>query len=157
MMPTSVDDRYVHRDKHCTPRDPINAGETRLKWYDLASADTRVPEATHVKARELVSSLSRPGDLGFVILHRCGQSFYFLLIQTWVNENELWETAYAKASDDHPEFTLWPRDQPHKPTFCVWELGAVWAEQQAWRRYLLSSRDEAAKRAYLSDLFEGAV
>lgn len=156
-MSSSVAEGYVHRDKRCTPREPIVVGQAHLKWYDLAAPDAGVPQAVHAKARQAVSALDLPGDLGFVILHRCGQSFYFLLIQTWVNENELWETALAKASDDHPEFTLWPREKPHKPTFCVWELGAVWAEQQAWRRYLVSPRDEAAKRAYLSEHFEGAV
>lgn len=48
-------------------------------------------------------ALSLSGDLGFAILHRCGESFYFLLVSTWGNDNELWETvaylqdAYAGA------------------------------------------------------------
>lgn len=40
---------------------------------------------------------------------------------------------------------------------CVWELGAVLHEHQAWTRYLRSSRDEKAKRAYLNDQFTGSV
>ena len=36
-------------------------------------------------------------------------------------------------------------ESTHRPTFCVWELGAVWHEQQAWSRYLRSSRDESAE------------
>ena len=39
------------------------------------------------------------GELGFVVLHRCGESFYFLLVCTWRNENELWETVWAKDGD----------------------------------------------------------
>lgn len=31
-------------------------------------------------------------------------------------------------------------DGPHRPTFCAWELDAVWHEQQAWSRYLRTSR-----------------
>ena len=42
------------------------------------------------------------GELGFVILHRCGEDFYFLLISTWRNENELWETVWAKAGEASP-------------------------------------------------------
>ena len=156
-MSQSVAESYVHQDKYCTPRDPIAAGGTRLKWYDIALAETPVPDAIHAKARALVAQQELAGDLGYVILHRCGQSFYFLILSTWVNENEVWETVFAKRSDDDPEFALWPREEPHKPTYCVWELGAVWAEQQAWRRYLVSPRDEAAKRAYLGAGFEGAV
>jgi len=45
----------------------------------------------------------------------------------------------------------------HRPTFCVWELGAVWHEQQAWSRYLRSERDDAAKQTYLRDSYEGPV
>jgi len=32
------------------------------------------------------------------------------------------------------------------PAFCVWELVPVWHEQQAWKRFLESARDEAAAR-----------
>ena len=45
-------------------------------------------------------ALGRLGELGFVILHRCGESFYFLLVCTWRNENELWETVWAKDGDE---------------------------------------------------------
>ena len=43
------------------------------------------------------------------------------------------------------------------PTFCVWVLGAVWHEQQAWTRYLYSERDDAAKYAYVQDQMTGLV
>ena len=72
------------------------------------------------------------GELGFVILHRCGDDFYFLLISTWRNENELWETVWAKAGEHEPAFVPWPLAAGHHPTFCVWELGAVCHEQAAW-------------------------
>ena len=73
-----------------------------------------------------------------MILHRCGESFYFLLVSTWRNDNELWETVWAKDGDDELGFQPWPIEGTHRPTFCVWELGAVWHEQQAWSRYLRS-------------------
>ena len=34
----------------------------------------------------------------------------------------------------------------HRPTFCVWELGAVCHERDAWSRVPRSARDEAARR-----------
>ena len=80
--------------------------------------------------------------LGFVVLHRCGESFYFLLVSTWQNDNELWETVWAKDGDDDPEFHPWPLEGSHRPTFCVWELGAVAHERLAWSAYLLSDRDD---------------
>jgi hypothetical protein len=97
------------------------------------------------------------GDLGFVVLHRCGGEFYFLMVCTWRGSNELWETVYAKPDDAADRFGVWPRQGRHVPTFCVWELGAVWHEQQAWVRFLSSARDDAAVAAYLTDQFTGLV
>ena len=67
------------------------------------------------------------------------------------------ETIWAKAGESDAFFRPWPREGTHAPTFCVWELGAVAHEREAWARYLRSGRDEAARRAYLGDLYEGAV
>jgi hypothetical protein len=153
----SVSPDYAHRDKFCWPGAPINAGSTRLKWCEVAPREEPVPEAIRTMARAVVENMDVPGELGFVILHRCGASFYFLIVSTWLGNNELWETVYAKKDDADPGFALWPRPAPHLPTFCVWELGAVWAEAQAWKRHLTSPRDETAKLAYLGDRFEGVV
>ena len=57
------------------------------------------------------------------------------------------------ASGFHP----WPLEGTHRPTFCVWELGAVWHEQQAWSRFLRSERGEEEREAYLHDSFAGEV
>ena len=92
-----------------------------------------------------------------MILHRCGESFYFLLVCTWRNENELWETMWAKTGDDDVFFRPWPAEGAHRPTFCVWELGAVCQEREAWTRYLCSARDEVAKQSYLRDTITGIV
>ena len=101
--------------------------------------------------------LAFDGDLGFVILHRCGESFYFLIFSTWRNENELWETVWAKNGENDPVFHQWPREGTHCPAFCVWELGAVCHERVAWSDYLRSDRDVAAREAYLADTFSGEV
>ena len=95
------------------------------------------------------------GELGFVILHRCGQDFYSLLISTWRNENELWETVWAKPGAEAAAFAPWPLDGGHHPTFCVSELRAVCHEQGAWSRYLRSARDAIAKKEYLKDTYTG--
>jgi hypothetical protein len=46
----------------------------------------------------------------------------------------VWETVLAKDGDADPSFRPWPADGPHRPTFCVWELGVVCHEQRAWTR-----------------------
>jgi hypothetical protein len=154
---------YRHISKLIRPGPRLTLGDAILKWYDIAPEDVPVPGEIRKLARAALRAGSKSGelalngDLGFVILHRCGESFYFLLVSTWRNDNELWETVWAKDGDDDPEFRPWPIEGTHRPTFCVWELGAVWQEQRAWSRYLCSERDEAATQAYLQASFEEAV
>jgi hypothetical protein len=154
---------YEHVSKHVSPGPSIVVADAILKWYDVAPADAPVEDdvraLAEVSLRQAARSgdLSLAGELGFVILHRCGESFYFLLISTWRNENELWETVWAKNGDADPTFRPWPIEGTHRPTFCVWELGAVCHEQRAWSAYLRSPRDDADKQAYLESSYEGTV
>ena len=159
---SAVQAGYRHLTKAITPAPGIELGESSLKWYDIAPADEPVPGPIRALARGSLrgavdsGAIALDDDLGFVILHRCGESFYFLLVSTWRNDNELWETVWAKdgdASGFHP----WPLEGSHRPTFCVWELGAVWHEQQAWSRFLCSERDGEARDAYLRDSYAGEV
>ena len=96
----------------------------------------RTPQPARRGPRPARSATS--ATLGFVVLHRCGEDFYFLLVCTWRNENELWETVWAKNGDADVFFRPWPADGAHRPTFCVWELGAVCHERDAWTSYLRS-------------------
>jgi hypothetical protein len=153
---------YRHVAKLIRPAPAIELGEAVLKWYDIAPADAPVPCPVQVLARGGLHAAAESGSLdvdglGFVILHRCGESFYFLIASTWRNDNEVWSTVWAKDGEADRAFRPWPREQPHIPSFCVWELGAVWHEQQAWSRYLRSPRGAAARDAYVRDTFEGEV
>ena len=159
---SAVGTGYRHATKEIEPAPAITLGETVLKWYDIAPADEPVPSHVLVLARGTLHVAAQDGaldlvdELGFVILHRCGESFYFLIVCTWRNENEVWSTVFAKDEDEHA-FRPWPVEGAHRPTFCVWELGAVWHEQQAWSRYLRSERHDEARHAYLHDTFAGEV
>lgn len=159
----TVDPGYRHIAKVARPEPSIMLGDSILKWYDISAAETPVPLAIRALARRCLrdgakaGALEPAGDLGFVILHRCGQDVYFLLVSTWRNENELWETVWAKNGDDDVLFRPWPVEGTHRPTFCVWELGAVAHERMAWISYLRSSREEAARQAYLRDCYTGVV
>ena len=154
---------YVHVEKLVRPEPSLLLGATALKWYDIAPDDEPVPLATRALARRCLrdahksGSLGVEGELGFVILHRCGDDFYFLLVSTWRNENELWETVWAKSGEADVFFQPWPIDGTHRPTFCVWELAAVCHERRAWTDYLLSSRDDEARRRYLASSYEGVA
>jgi len=152
---------YVHAPKTVRPGTILVLGGAVLKWYEIAPDDAPVPLRVRDLAYEAVcrgvaaGELELGDDLGFVVLHRCGESFYFLLVSTWRNDNELWETVWAKDGADATTFEPWPVEGSHRPTFCVWELAAVCHERRAWSRYLRSARDAAARQAYLLDSYAG--
>jgi hypothetical protein len=158
-----IDPGYRQHPKLIQPGARLEAVGAVLKWYDVAPADQPVPTAigemarAHLVGEAAAGRSELEGDLGFVVLHRCGAEFYFLMVCSWRGSNELWETVYAKPDDAAGGFDVWPRATRHVPTFCVWELGAVWHEQQAWVRFLSSARDDAAVAAYLADQYAGPV
>ena len=78
-------------------------------------------------------------------------------MSTWRNENELWETVWAKDGDGDVFFRPWPIEGMHRPTYCVWELGPVCHERAAWSEYLRSPRDDASRKSYLRSSYEGVV
>jgi len=153
---SGVDPAYRHGPKHVSAGLPLETPGATFKWYDLYREDAPIPEAIVALARTCIMSteLEVPG-LGFVILHRCGSEFYFLIACTWRNENELWSTVFYRDGERMPEFESWPREGNHKPSFCVWELVPVWHETQAWTRFLRTSRDGEAAMAWLNDRYEG--
>ena len=160
-----IDDRpgYRHDAKLARTGQSVALGNTLLKWYEIAPESDPVPASTSDLARLGLADAARLGELrldgevGFVILHRCGEAFYFLLVSTWQNDNELWETVWAKDGPDDPEFHPWPLEGTHRPTFCVWELGVVAYERIAWSRFLRSARDRDARLEYMRDTYEGVV
>jgi hypothetical protein len=158
-----VKEAYRHGAKEVTPGEPISLNGTILKWYRLYSqeegvgAPSRLPEIEQLARSYLERHSLEAKGLGFVILHQCGTQFYFLIVNTWRGNNELWETVFYKDGDSMADFALWPRDSMHKPAFCVWELMPVWHETKSWERFLTSARDEAAVRAWLDDLYAGAA
>ena len=158
----SVAADYRHAEKFAHAEPGLALGETNLKWYDVAPDDAPVPLAIRAVARRCLRDAARAdelgtlGELGFVILHRCGEDFYFLLVCTWRNENELWETVFYKDAG-MAAFAPFPRDAEHKPMMCVWELVPAWHEQEAWVRFLGSARDAGAAQRWLDERYEGAA
>jgi len=153
-----IDPEYRHAPKRVTPGEALELRGTVLKWYAVHAEDLPVPDEIAKLARSYLTKgqLGARG-LGFVILHRCGNDFYFLLVSTWRNNNELWETVLYKNGDAMTDFAPFPREESHKPTFCVWELAAVWHEKQAWERFAQSARDEPAVEVWLRDRYAGAA
>lgn len=149
---SGVDPSYRHEPKNFGCEPPLELPGALLKWYGLHTADLPIPEEISLLAREgLASDPPAASGLGFVILHRCGMDFYFLIVCTWRNSNELWESVLYKNGDAMKGFEVFPRQRSHLATLSVWELAPVLREKEAWGRFLRSPRDEAAGRFWLSD------
>ena len=155
---SGVKENYRHAAKRVASGAPIESTGAVLKWYALYAEELPVPDEIDRLARACLArtSLEAKG-LGFVILHRCGPNFYFLIVSTWRGNHEVWETVFYKDGDAMDDFSLFPREGMHKPTFCVWELAPVWHEKEAWERFLKSARDESAVQAWLRDLYAGSA
>jgi hypothetical protein len=157
---TGVDPAYRHTAKLATPDGEVALGDARVKFYRLAPADKAVPDAIADDARTFLPGALDLGDeRGFAILHRCGESFYFLLVSLWRGSNELWEAVFYREEGMTGFATFdpaYPAGGP-RPTFCVWELGVVAAESAAWASFLASARGAADDRAWLADRFSGTV
>lgn len=157
----NVSGDYRHLPKQVTPADGLALPGAYLKWYDVHRDDARITIGTRDQARDFLRGEASAGqlalrdELGFVILHRCGPDFYYLIACTWRNDNEMWQSVYQRAGGE--AFAPVPRDGEHWAVQCVWELGATGHERLAWARYLRSARDETAKRHYLVDVYTGAA
>src|SRR5437667_215327 len=89
-----IAESYEHAPKRVRPGESIETDGAMLKWYQLAPQDRQVPDEIDRLARSFLArqtNLEARG-LGFVILHRCGEDFYFLIVNTWRGNNEVWET-----------------------------------------------------------------
>ena len=153
---SGIGDNYRHKPKRVTPGDSIETAGAILKWYAVHLEDQPVPDEIDGLARSFLerTALEAKG-FGFVILHRCGEDFYFLIVNTWRGNNEIWETVFHKNGDAMSDFMVWPRETVHKPTFCVWELAPVLHEKESWERFLLSDRNAGAAQTWLSDVYAG--
>jgi hypothetical protein len=157
-----VPEGYTYYEKVITPRDGIVLPNAYLKWYDLYPDDAEITDEQRAECRTFIEKeaeagrLKLEGDLGFVILHRAGPML-LLLITTWRNTNEMWESIYVKEAAKPEPYTKLTFVAGHRGTYCVWELGAVWHERHAWVRFIQSKRDNKAKLAYISDVFSGRV
>ncbi|GHO93323.1 hypothetical protein KSF_033710 [Reticulibacter mediterranei] len=156
-----VASEYRHRPKVTRPGPALVTPAVHLKWYDIYYEETPVSAQLVDQARSFLLAELEAGrlplknEIGFVVHHQCSAA-YILYISTWRNENELWETIYIKDLAANGTFQQLERSAT-TPTYCVWVLGVVGHEQQAWTRYLYSPRDNVAKYAYVQDQMTGPV
>ncbi len=163
----SVPAEYRHHQRLVTPEQGISINGVWFKWYDIRRPGVEIPEALNKETRRFLSieaeagRLSTNGELGFVIFHLADgphgtNTLGILMVMTWRYSNEIWKTLYLKNVDEDSPYDV-VVSESNVPTYCVWELGAVLHEQQAWIRFLSSNRDPQSVRVYLGDQFEGLV
>lgn len=149
---------YHYYQKLVTPRPDLNLPTAYLKWYDIYPADAEITPEQFAESRTFLTAeipkLKLQDELGFVLLHRAG-TVLLLLLTTWRNTNEMWESVYWKEVDSGAEYRPLLFENSHRGTYCVWELAPIWHERHAWVRFLSSPRDVAAKLAYINDRFSG--
>jgi hypothetical protein len=155
-----VPEGYTYAKKLVTPGQDLSLPNAYLKWYNIRPADVEITQEQIAETRAFVAAeaerLRFTDELGFVLLHRAGPVL-LLLLTTWRNTNEIWESVYVKDIARGGGYALIEFEQTHRGTFCVWELGPIWHERHAWVRFLSSKRDVEAKLAYVNDRFSGLV
>lgn len=153
---TPVDPTYRHYEKTTLSRGIVTPNNSHLKWYDIAREDQSIgPSIRNLAQKFLEEQAASSGapsenELGFILLHRCGESFYFLMLCTWRNCNELWKTVCYYDTEKRDDFALFPQEEHHKGTFCIWEMNVVAHEALVWTKYLNSDRSQKDQDAYLS-------
>src|SRR6266436_3327324 len=110
-----IDPKYRHTAKQVTPGEMLETSGAVLKWYAVHPEDRPVPDDITQSARAyLLKTPLEARGLGFVVLHRCGNDFYFLIVCAWRGSNEVWETVFYKNADAMLDFALFTRDKTHK-------------------------------------------
>lgn len=156
MKKAPVSPAYAHHDKVAHSQGIVRPNSSHLKWYDIARNEQTIGQSVRDLALKYLNEQSASSDvphdneLGFVLLHRCGENFYFLMLCTWRENNELWKSVYYLDAGKMDCFAVFPQEEHHKGTFCVWEMSVVAHETQAWITYLSSDRGQEDVDTYLS-------
>lgn len=155
-----VPEGYEYYKKYVKPAEDLSLPTAYLKWYDIYPSGSEISEEHAAESRAFLTTeiekLNLEGELGFVFLHRAG-SVLLLMLMTWRNTNEIWESVYVKDINQTDGYEMTQFAGTHRGTYCVWELAPVWHERHAWVRFLSSKRDDEAKLAYINDRFSGLV
>ena len=155
-----VPEGYDYYKKFVEPGEDLILPTAYLKWYNIFPAGSEFSSEQTAACRAFVEAevekLNLKNELGFVLFHRAGSAL-LLMIVTWRNTNEMWESVYAKDINQTSGYQIVEFGGTHRGTYCVWELAPIWHERHAWVRFLSSKRDHEAKLAYINDRFSGLI
>ncbi|NGN44406.1 hypothetical protein G6N74_25360 [Mesorhizobium sp. CGMCC 1.15528] len=125
-------------------------GDLKLKIYGLVADNRKIDQATVTLAQSFVRQdvlprVAEEGDdngMGFVIIHP-GELGVSISAHWWIQGSVLCQHIYRKLYSASE-----PMDTVKRPVIaCVWELGLINAEQEAWRKAMMKS--EPSPSAYM--------
>src|SRR3989344_1199900 len=147
--------QYQHEPRIVRNQSLVATPDLVLKLYLMARDEYSVPNFVH-DAEKLLKKKIEEGEitpltgLGFAIL-----SDDMLNVTRWdtkypiVVRNKIY--GFEEGNVDSSQ----PLDINEVGSFCIWELGIVSHEKEAWKRFLTSQRKESDKRKYLQDIILG--
>ena len=145
---------YRHVAKLVRPAPPLELSDAVLKWYDVAPGDVPVPAEIRALARLGLVEAARTGGLplGRGRLRHPAPLRARLLLPARLHvaqpQRALGDGLRQGRRGRRPLPAVAGRRARHRPTFCVWELGAVCHERRAWRRYLARPRDALPRHTF---------
>ncbi len=96
-----VPEGYLYSEKRVTPGSDLSLPHAYFKWYDIYPPDVEITPEQVEESRTFVAAeaerLQFADELGFVLLHRAG-GVLLLLVTTWRNTNEIWESGLCEGS-----------------------------------------------------------
>lgn len=132
----------------------------QVKWYSLTlKGETNLD--WHTQATEQlpkwISLLEGKGKLtckiATLILHTAYDYNYSILF-TWVDENVLALSVYRSQKEKPDFFEL---ISANGIVSCVWELGIIWHERNAWIKHVLNRLPQADIIGYLNSKINGEI
>ena len=149
---------YVHKPRHASPEGIIETPILVLKMYDLQLSGINNPldAARRFLNYEIDAGNIKPLiGLGFAIL-----SSDMLNVSRWDNQYPIVvnNQIYTFGPNSKRPFESAKRASIDEVgPFCIWELGIVNHEKEAWKEYLASERSEQDKRKYLANMIIGEL
>lgn len=141
----------IYRPRYVSNLGQWNIGGLEFKIYGLVADHKEIDEVVLNTARSFVQGEVLPrvadqGDdngMGFLIIHP-GELGVSILAHWWIQGSVLCQQNYRKLYAA-PE----PMDTAKRPVVaCVWELALINAEQEAWRKTMMT--DEPSPSAYMN-------
>jgi len=150
----NVREDYKHQPRTVRPQGLVTTPSLVLKLYSMAKdmhpTNRTIRDTGKLLERDIAEGKIEPlTGLGFAIL-----SEDMLNVARWDTEYPIVvkNQIYGFEGSINSAQLL---DINKVGSFCIWELGIVGHEKEAWKRFLDSQRGEAEKHQYLTDIIEG--